>query len=368
MKLSDSKYFNQILMSLLEKPKRKIDILSSIFPNKFTFKEKITHLKGELECSKCHSSFSTNKKLRRKKWGRPSKALPKCPECKILLSEKIRKEAIPKIKDKNFESGWEGNTRQFFRDLEKEKLINKVERKKPSNINFDMIIEGLIDRLLEKARPMMSFMDENEKGALKEELKKCIKNEILRKDLFGFEKWSFLLFDGEEFKPQFKTPLGFINVCFLTYLLSYRKKILKEELKSEKKYQLSLTRIEIFEEKLVDIIIENRLKGLDLLNYNILTNEYKKSKQIKQTIEDGFKKLTFEYDKKLIEALSKVYAAYFSFDANAPIAMISDKLFEYIEKNISVFSFRRIETLGDLFFYDIRGKVEYMFECDFPIY
>lgn len=352
MRLNDSKYFNQIIFSLLERPKRKIDIMLDIFPYEVTFRKKVLRNKFEFTCSICHSNFSFNKR-----WGRPQNYY--CPKCKDKLERGL---SIPNIKDKNFKIGWLSNTGHFFNSLRNEKLIIDNGRKNPVDINFDTITETIITQILENTKQMSADSEINAIKILEKRLKNYIKNEVIRKNLFSFEKWKFLLFNERKFNPQFKTYLGFLNVCFLIYLLKYREKNLQKiEFKNNSEQTLYSTRLKIFKEKLVNIIIENRLESLNLNSKILTSNEYKKSKQIRQIIKEGFEKLDFDHDENLIEVLSNIYAVYFNFDVDIPISMItSEKFFDYIERGIDTYTFRKVKTLVDLFRYDMKSKIDYL--------
>jgi hypothetical protein len=308
-------------------------------------------------------------------------------KCKFCKSEVYGKGSA--VGSKKFETGykedfvidwgeyypWQSNNKKFFKEYVKNGILNEhtVKKGKMKLLEYEVNLESLVDLFIQAIESKLSGYSINYKfdDVFIKNLIESLKRN--RDEIFNLDKWKFILFDGEELTKQFNSIFGFLNICFLFYILSCRKRQVLEE--SEPKrgqsehafYMARLSRIEMLEYNISRIVIKNKLESSGLVNFELfkrikgkllISEEYRRRDTIEKALKEGLKKLNFKRDEELLNLLSSVYAVYFTFDLEPVHSLVtSEDFFKYVEEDASNFSFRKVKTLGDLFFYDINDRV-----------
>ncbi len=308
--------FTECMISLMECPKRKVDILSDIQEKAV---RKVTHTRKFYKCPnpKCGKLYKQEPKRKTCKecgkrfyrtLGRP-KIYYTCPKCDFQhrkkskaiknhkglcfyvcsnCHEKIDNYFREKKKNVLIKQEIEFQTSQvikkstykelgpFIKHLSQTNYICEVKKKELKDdirffdrmqgryydINFMEIFETWMNNILDcSSIPSSPTYSELRTNALADRtsyfILECLKNDAaLRKELFGFEKWKLLFTQNGVFYLPFNYVYGFINFVFLLAIVQHRKEVALTEGRRT-------SEIDSFKEKIIDLVLSDSNKYND---------------------------------------------------------------------------------------------------------
>lgn len=239
-------YSNQILISLLEGPKRAIDIMADVQPNSVEIVKRVNIF---YQCSVCDTTYVK----------RPRESF--CKKCYIKQKRghphnyknnpkvERKEEIIEAPRVMIGQNSWLVNSKKTFDVLVKEKIIYVVSKKEIAtdkifskrnqgtyyDINFDILLSLLVHNVYDLTYgddgTFWHFVDEEIESKIKILNEMLSSNYTLRKDLFEYKKQQIF---GANTPFSVK---GFINYVFLRVMIQARIRIYDDKLKDfENKY------------------------------------------------------------------------------------------------------------------------------------